>query len=200
MDKSRRIKKVPEYPVEKISEKSNLLKRGLSDLGIKSKVIKLTIGGKTKEKLIRKVESQTLISDQGSYLWFTERMINHKDFLILDKVKNIELVIVSVKELGFDNRPTTEQIYAKAQELGYKLCPAEVGPYLWLRYQYADQFRYSYTLIGMSYISIRQLGDETICPSIFCIRAGDDSQLELTGRGTASRWNSDDEFAFVYEK
>ena len=49
----------------------------------------------------------------------------------------INLVRMTVADLGFESSATTEEIYARANELGLDLCPAEVGPQL--RLQYPDQ-------------------------------------------------------------
>ena len=60
---------------------------------------------------------------------------------ILNKVKvnetevQIDLVIMTVAELGFKNGAACQQIYDRAIELGLELCPAEVGPALRLAYQ-----------------------------------------------------------------
>ena len=47
MDKNKQIQKVPEYPVEKITKKSNLLIRGLQELGLLTKTLRLISGGET---------------------------------------------------------------------------------------------------------------------------------------------------------
>ncbi len=39
-----------------------------------------------------------------------------------------------MRDLGLTNGATTDQIYAKAQEFGLELCPAEVGPHYRLTY------------------------------------------------------------------
>jgi hypothetical protein len=49
------------------------------------------------------------------------------------KKEKYELVRFTVKQLGFLNGATTEQIYKRAEELGLELCPAEVGPHLRLK-------------------------------------------------------------------
>ena len=64
----------------------------------------------------------------------------------------VDLVVVSVAELGFPDGATRKQIYAKAQELGLELCPPEVGPQL--RLQYKDQPNGEWLLIGMEPISV----------------------------------------------
>jgi hypothetical protein len=57
----------------------------------------------------------------------------------LSKVRTeVHLAVLSVSELGFkDERATKAEIFARAQQLGLELCPAEVGPQL--RLQYLDQ-------------------------------------------------------------
>lgn len=75
---------------------------------------------------------------------------------ILDKVtfsknkQELELEILSVKDLGFD-LATTQEFYTKAKERGLELCPAEVGPYLRLRY--TDQPKGEWLVIGMEPIA-----------------------------------------------
>lgn len=50
---------------------------------------------------------------------------------------DIDLVVVSIAELGFKNGATGKNIYKRAIQLGLELCSAEVGPQL--RLQYMDQ-------------------------------------------------------------
>ncbi|MFH1129199.1 MAG: hypothetical protein V1686_00470, partial [Patescibacteria group bacterium] len=62
---------------------------------------------------------------------------------ILNKIKvsqnqvQLDLVKVTVKDLGFVEATSLKQIYAKAKKLGLNLCPNEVGPAL--RLAYPDQ-------------------------------------------------------------
>lgn len=70
---------------------------------------------------------------------------------IASKPAKIELVCLTVAELGFPNRATRKQIYEKALSLGFELCPAEVGPQL--RLQYTDQPLNEWLLVAMEPIS-----------------------------------------------
>ena len=63
----------------------------------------------------------------------------------------VDLVSATVAELGFPNGATRENIYKRAQELGLRLCPPEVGPQL--RLQYTDQPLGEWLLIGMKPIT-----------------------------------------------
>ena len=51
-----------------------------------------------------------------------------------DTEATLDLVRVSVKELGLKDGATTAEIYAAAERHGLSLCPAEVAPQLWLQY------------------------------------------------------------------
>jgi len=59
----------------------------------------------------------------------------------------VDLVKVTVAELGFKEGVRRDQIYERAKELGLDLCLPEVGPQL--RMQYLDQPNGEWILIGM---------------------------------------------------
>jgi hypothetical protein len=47
----------------------------------------------------------------------------------------VDLVVLSVSELGFGRKGASiKAIYARAESLGFALCPPEVGPQLRLQY------------------------------------------------------------------
>jgi len=50
---------------------------------------------------------------------------------------DVDLVVVSVAELGFNDSASLADIYRRAGELGLELCPAEAAPLL--RLQYTEQ-------------------------------------------------------------
>ncbi len=58
-------------------------------------------------------------------------------FTVAEQEEQIDLVNVSVAELGFDKAIRYDAICARAKERGLELCPPEVGPQL--RLQYLDQ-------------------------------------------------------------
>lgn len=72
-------------------------------------------------------------------------------FFVTSFEKKIQLVNVSVAELGFKNGATYKDICAKAKELGLELCPNEVGPQLSL--QYKDQSQVGWLRIAMEPIT-----------------------------------------------
>ena len=68
-------------------------------------------------------------------------------FTAATEATEIDLVKVTVAELGFKKGARRDQIYERAKELGLELCPSEVGPQL--RLQYQDQPNGEWLLIGM---------------------------------------------------
>lgn len=116
------------------------------------------------------------------------------DNMPLVKKQKVNLVRVTVKELGFTDWTPTEKIYAKAQELGLDLCPAEVGPYLRLAYQ--DQPLNEWFLIAMKPISDRDRD-----PNVFYLeRHTDGLWLRHNLAGPGNEWNPEYEFAFAVRK
>ena len=72
-------------------------------------------------------------------------------FIASDTETEVDLVVVSVAELGFKEGATRKNIYNKAKKLGLELCPNEVGPQL--RLQYKDQPKDKWLRIAMEPIS-----------------------------------------------
>lgn len=73
-------------------------------------------------------------------------------FTLSRKKTEVELVAVSVAELGFQGETSSlREIYVRAQELGFALAPPEIAPQL--RIQYLDQPIGEFLTIGMEPIS-----------------------------------------------
>jgi len=65
-------------------------------------------------------------------------IIGRPAFALSRTKTEVDLVVLSISELGFGTqKPSINNIYARAESLGFELCPAEVGPQL--RLQYLDQ-------------------------------------------------------------
>ena len=64
---------------------------------------------------------------------------------------SLEQIGLSLKQSGFSNSTTLQQVYAKAKELGLELCPPQVGPEL--RLNYKDQPMGEWLRIAMDSIS-----------------------------------------------
>lgn len=65
--------------------------------------------------------------------------------------EEVDLVVLTPSDLGFTSYPSTTELFARAKESGYDLCPAEVGPRL--REIYADQPNGEGLYIGMERIT-----------------------------------------------
>ncbi|MCC6639266.1 hypothetical protein IT409_01760 [Candidatus Falkowbacteria bacterium] len=151
--------------------------------------IELTIGGKTK------VQLETSFKDKKIYITsHAQDMLNSKDFATSAKPEQLNLVKLSVKDLGFPNGATYKEICDKANELGLDLCPAEVGPHL--RLQDDTQSMGDYYNIAMKPISDRDGG-----PNIFRLfQVGDDLWLHSDHGRPDVRYYADDPFVFVSRK
>jgi len=105
-----------------------------------------------------------------------------------------ELVRFTVESLGFPKGATTTEIWAKGQELGLELCPAEVGPNL--RLQYPDQPMDDYLWLAME-----QITDAVGIPNVWDVgRDSDGSWLSSTWTYPGRRWRADFRIVFVSRK
>lgn len=122
---------------------------------------------------------------------YANDLLNHRDFTIAAEEIEVDLVVASVAELGFEDGATYADICAKAQELGLQICPAEVGPQL--RLQYTDQPNGEWLRIAMDPIA-----DRDGRRSVFDV-VRDRGELWLVwDSGRPDRvWSADDRFVFV---
>jgi hypothetical protein len=97
------------------------------------------------------------------------------------------LVQFTVGQLGFPDGATTDQIYARALELGLKLCPPEVGPQLRLVYEGKD-----WKIVAMKQITDRDGG-----PFVFSLDSVD-AKLELRVNGASPGGRSSSVGPFVF--
>jgi hypothetical protein len=82
-------------------------------------------------------------------------LLDLPDFNLSNARERVQLVTLSVTELGFqDKTATLARIYERAAKLGYELCPAEIGPQL--RLQYMNQPLGEFLHIAMQPIATRQ--------------------------------------------
>ena len=155
----------------------------------KIRKMETTIGGKTKQELIKELKEKKInISD------YVKQMMDSKDFITSKKQEQINLIRLTVRDLGFPNSATTQEIYNKAEELGLELCPAETGPNL--RLNYLDQ-----PLGDWFWIAMKQIADAVGDPYVFYLnRDGDGLWLDDNWNSPEHRWNSDDEIVFRLRK
>jgi hypothetical protein len=107
---------------------------------------------------------------------------------------DLDLVMLSVADLGFKDSARYADICARAIQLGLELCPAEVGPAL--RLQYGDQSKGEWLHIAMKAVTIRDGG-----PVIFRIDHGEDGLwLDASYGYTDYAFNADKCFLFAHRK
>ena len=116
---------------------------------------------------------------------------------ILNKTKlskskqSLDLVVRSVKELGFPNRAKLEDIYKAAKNQGLDLCPDEVGPQL--RLQYSNQPNGEWLVIAMEPIK-DSFGDL----DLFFVKCNHGDRWLRADYGRPGYfWNADNRFVFV---
>ena len=118
-------------------------------------------------------------------------LMNQSAFTLAKKKVEVNLVRVTVKELGFPKGATRKEIYDRAAELGLKLCPAEVGPAL--RLAYTDQPMGEWLLIAMNPIT-----DSGGFPRLFRVDHDRDGLwLHTRWSDPVYVWNPGDEFVFA---
>lgn len=148
------------------------------------RTIELGIGPKTVDDLRSALRDGNLrLSDWASDIF------GKPAFAVATEETEVDLVKVTVAELGFKQGAKSDQIYKRAKELGLELCPAEVGPQL--RLQYKDQPKGEWLLIGMEPIL-----DSNGSPSTFSL--GLDAMGLNAGYGGPDAFSrADDRWVFV---
>ncbi len=89
------------------------------------------IGGLEKDELLKKLSQNKIGLNE-----LAVKFINHNEFKISPSKEKLQTVEVSVSSLGFSNGATTEEICKISEELGFNICPQELG--IHLRLQYID--------------------------------------------------------------
>ncbi|NMB91825.1 hypothetical protein GYA37_03190 [candidate division WWE3 bacterium] len=116
---------------------------------------------------------------------------------ILNKTKlskskqSLDLVVLSVKELGFPQGTQLKDIYEAAKNQGLDLCPAEVGPQL--RLQYPDQPNGEWLVIAME--PIKDSGGALGLFRVGC--GGGGLWLNAYNGNPDNFWNGNNRFVFV---
>lgn len=146
----------------------------------------IEIGTVSKESIEGELSKQNI--NVSSY---ARDLLHSPDFTTAQQPEQIDLVRLTVGDLGFASGATTEQIYAKADELGLDLCPAEVGPHLRLQEDTEKQFG-EYFFVGM-----KQIPDSVGYPDVFyLVRDVDGPWLDAYDARPSCREDPDNAFVF----
>lgn len=110
------------------------------------RTIKLGTGLKTADDFRKAIKDKRMrIGD------YANDILGKPQFTVATEETEVDLVIVSVEELGYKNGAKLNNIYARAEERGLQRCPSEVGPQL--RLQYTDQPKDERLIMGMKPIT-----------------------------------------------
>lgn len=149
----------------------------------------ITIGTIPREKFTPTLKERGMnVSD-----WPAD-MMKQDAFTVVSQEEQIDLVVVSVRDLGFDKATRYDAICQRAEERGLELCPPEVGPQL--RLQYLDQPLGEWLVIAMEAIR-----DSIGGLSVFCVAHSDDGLWLSRRYGFPGLcWLPDDRFVFRARK
>lgn len=146
----------------------------------------IVIGGKTRDELLAEFKSGGF--KIGNRAW---EMMAQRAFVTESEPCEINIAILSLRELGFPHGGTRSDAWSIASNRGFELCPPSVGPHL--RLALPDQ------LPGLRFrIAMKPIIDLSGFPRLFVIEC-DDRGRWLCGRGTGSgvRLSPEVRFAFV---
>ncbi|OGH22292.1 MAG: hypothetical protein A3F31_02655 [Candidatus Levybacteria bacterium RIFCSPHIGHO2_12_FULL_38_12] len=154
----------------------------------KIRIEDLAIGGRPKEQLQEDLKERNI--QTSSYV---DDMIKSRDFTTLSNPETIKTAKLKVQDLGLDGSSTTDQIYAKANELGLDLCLPEVAVYQ--RLKDTNQPLGEWYFMAMKQIAGRN-------PPVFYLGRNEDGGACLYDYFTLpdDRWSPDDEFVFSLRK
>jgi len=112
-------------------------------------------------------------------------------FKVSKTTVSVDLVVLAVAELGFNDGARYDQICARAKELGLELCPNEVGPQL--RLQYTDQ-----PVTELIIVAMEPIADSQGHLFVFGVVRNFDGTWLYGYRGNPGYfWRADSRFVFV---
>ena len=150
------------------------------------KTVKLGTGLKTADDFRR-----ALLDGGFKTSYWASDILGEPAFTVATEETEVDLVKVTVGELGFKKVARRGQIYERARELGLELCPSEVCPQL--RLQYQDQPNGEQIAVAMEPI----LDSTDGYPKIFGVECSD-SGLWLSGffGHPDNVWNPNNQWVF----
>lgn len=124
---------------------------------------------------------------------WAESLIDSDKFT-LSKKQDIEYEILTPKDLGFDKYPTMTELYAKAKEKGYDLCPPDFAITLALE---LEQEKGQWT-----YMAMEPITGSVGRPRVFDVRRRDVGHrwLYTAWVGLGHTWNLDNRIVFRLRK
>jgi hypothetical protein len=146
----------------------------------------ITIGCMPKYELLAELEAKGY-----EVVDWARDMIFEKAFTPATESREVDLVVVMVRNLDFPEGAGTREIWSRAKELGLELCPAGVGPYL--RLTCTDQPLHEHLYIAMEQIAASNGNQRVFAVTHECGRLALSAFDGLPLRA----WRSRDQFVFV---
>jgi hypothetical protein len=163
-------------------------------------LLRIEYGGLTKDELLTKLANEKIYLNKYANIIFNSSL-----FAASNEKRRINIVVFSVKDLGFANGATLSEIINKSLGIGLSLCAIDVGAYLRLGYfEQKEEIEFQKNKAPKGSITILSdpinIQDEDF-PKGFYIRKID-GQLWLRGYICPMDyvWESDARIAMVYDK
>lgn len=149
----------------------------------------MEVGGKTREELLDELKAKGF-----KISGYANAMMDHSDFITSPDAEDMDFIRLSVADLNIQGVPTTDAIYARAQELGLDLVPPDAGPAY--RLATLDQSMDDWVYMGMKQ-STGPDGD----PRVFGVGRGEDGLwLDYYWARPVSQWRPGNGFVFALRK
>lgn len=162
----------------------------------------IELGGRTKEQLVQSLREKSIQLNE-----YGEKLLQDEKFTTTETKYSLETVELTVASLGYPEGATTNQIFTKAMELNFQLCPLELAPYL--RLEYLDQPEANVGIAekrqqaptGSVTIATEKLTNDVNFPNGFYLRRMN-GELWLRGYVADDEhiWNPEDHFIFCLPK
>lgn len=117
-----------------------------------------------------------------------------KKMPVATEAQELDIVVISIAELGFTDWTRYDDICRRAKERGYERCPAEVGPAL--RLAYTNQPMGAWLVVAMEPMA----GSDGSLDVFHVGRYGGGSWLGTDDGDPDSRWGPGGAFVFVQRK
>lgn len=146
----------------------------------------IQLGGTSKSGLIEQLKSSEVYFND-----YAEKLLDSSYFQVSENVNQVELVKLSLVDLGFQEEPFFSDICKVALENGLSLCPLELGAFL--RLEYLEQPEGPYLTIAS-----KTPNDDREYPNGFYVR-NYEGRLWLRGYRSDDDypWPINSEFIFI---
>jgi hypothetical protein len=171
----------------------------MSRYPLQTKPVNIKYGGMNSSQLLEVLKANQIQLNASATALF-----EHPNFVTSALQSQLEVVQVSVADLGFANGATTQDIYAKACTHGLALCPIEFGAYYRLGYLEQPEGAIGFAAtqhcapLGSVTIASQAISLDDTVPKGFYLRRIEGA-LWLRGYhcDAAHVWSSQDVFAFA---